>query len=60
MSYVLVFAAALIGSLELNTYADLESCEAARQAATQAKAELEWATKGDTQYAEYICIPKPA
>ena len=60
MSYVLVFAVALIGFLELNTYDDLESCEAARQAATQAISELEEASFGDSHYAEYICIPKPA
>ena len=59
MSYVLVFAAAMVGFLELNTYDTAESCEAAMQAATQAKAELEWAGFGDSEYAEYICIVKP-
>lgn len=60
MSWVLVFGVAMVGFLELNTYDTAESCEAAMQAATQAIAELEWFSTADSEYAEYICIPKPA
>ena len=59
MSWVLVFGYGLIGFVELNTYETFESCEAARQAATQAIAELEWVTTANSEYAEYFCIAKP-
>ena len=58
MSWVLVFGYGMVGFLELNTYDALESCEAARQAATQAIAELEWATTAGKNVA-YFCIPNP-
>ena len=59
MSWVLVFGRALIGFVELNTYDDLESCEAARQAATQAIAEFEWVITAGNDVV-YYCVPKPA
>ena len=60
MSWVLVFGYGLIGFVELNTYETFESCEAARQAATQAIAELEWAIKAGSKNVVHFCIPKPA
>ena len=59
MSFVLVFGVAMVGFVELNTYDTAESCKAARQAATQAIAELEWFTTANSEYAEYFCIAKP-
>ena len=51
MSYVLVFMLGTGGLLELNTYDDLKSCEAARAAGMQILA-------GNT-YVDYFCVPKP-
>ena len=59
MSWILVFGYGLIGFVELNTYETFESCEAARQAATQAIAELEWVITAGKNVVHF-CIPKPA